>query len=127
MNLTIIKGEICRYKIRTVSIIVCIAVAVALLYVSVTTFQTVLGSYADTNRLLTGNSDFTITSSEASVNSHFELKKVSIDEQDLFEYLIDAPNTVAIYQEKNHYLQLLVRGMELEELKKNEKAYYGKI
>lgn len=123
MNLTIIKGEICRYKIRTVSIIVCIAVAVALLYVSVTTFQTVLGSYADTNRLLTGNSDFTITSSEASVNSHFELKKVSIDEQDLFEYLIDAPNTVAIYQEKNHYLQLLVRGMELEELKKMDTFY----
>lgn len=116
MNFKIIKGDMVRNKLRTVAILGCITLAIALLYASSTTFQIVLDAYKDSSRVLSGNSDFIISSGKIDSKQGFSLCQLPTKLNKSLDYIIDAPNILGSYHADEEDIQILMRGLEVNEV-----------
>lgn len=118
MIIKIIIGDIQRFKLRTGAIITCIAVSIALLYASATTFQMLLKAYEDSNKITVGNSDFMIHSGKVVYNSGFFIQDIPDNLEEQLAYVFDVPEAYGNYHTGSNDFQLRIRGLEQEEMEK---------
>lgn len=116
IRLKIIIKDILKNKGRTLITLICISFAAALFLSSLSIIRTVMNSYEESSRVLSGNSDVIISSDQGAKNPFFEKQ----DFDDNIEYQIGVTTLNGIYRYGDEFNQIIIRAMSIQDIKDME-------
>lgn len=120
MRIKIILGTIKKNKIRFSLCIVSMALAIALLFSSLSIIGTLLASYEKAERIFYGNSDIKISLVSTSKDAYFNIDELSIQKNEKIQYIIDTPTVSGTYNKDDALEKLIIRGLTVEEAEELE-------
>ncbi|MBD7911389.1 FtsX-like permease family protein [Clostridium cibarium] len=116
LKLKIIIKDILKNKGRTLITLMCISFAAALFLASLSIIRTVMKSYEESSRVLSGNSDIVISSDAGAKNPFFEKQEF----YDNIDYQIGVTALNGVYRYGDEFTQMIIRAMSIQDIKDME-------
>ena len=113
LKLKIIIKDILKNKGRTLITLICISFAAALFLASLSIIRTVMNSYEESSKVLSGNSDIVISSDAGAKNPFFEKQ----DFDDNIDYQIGVTTLNGVYKYNDEFNQMIIRAMSIQDIK----------
>lgn len=113
LKLKIIIKDILKNKGRTLITLICISFAAALFLAFLSIIRTVMNSYEESSKVLSGNSDIVISSDAGAKNPFFEKQ----DFDDNIDYQIGVTTLNGVYKYNDEFNQMIIRAMSIQDIK----------